>query len=124
LSASAGTPKIAAASSTAVPEPAAPLRRAAAVDRNRELIDRRDQRSVAHLEPRGPRSAGAPEPQHAVRRSEMIELVVGPAREHDALLGIAHHNSLGAELDQHGMPHAGDAVEEDAFSSHTKFHRR
>ena len=48
-------------------------------------------RRIAHLEPREHcASPHVAEPQHALGRREMIELVVRPAHEHVALLGVAH----------------------------------
>ena len=98
LSASAGTPKTRAEQPATrrgeAPgdhlDAAAPLARAAAIDRHGGFIDRGGKRRIAHLEPRERPRAGAAEAQHALGRREMIELVVGPAREHVALLGVAH----------------------------------
>src|SRR5687767_14656603 len=44
----------------------------------------------------------------------MIELAVGPAREHVALLGVAHDHAVGREFDEHRAACAGQAVEENA----------
>src|SRR4051794_18772959 len=44
----------------------------------------------------------------------MIELVVGPARQHVALLGIAHDEAVTRQLDQYRTARAGHAIEENA----------
>ena len=122
LSASAGTPNIAPSKSDTVAatlhaddlDPAAPLVCAAAVDRNRRLIDLRHERRIAHLEPRERLAPDVTKPQHAFGRRQMIEFRVGPAHQHVALFGVAHEYAIGAKLDQHGTARAGHAVEENA----------
>src|SRR5688572_921722 len=44
----------------------------------------------------------------------MIEFAIGPAREHVALLGVAHDHAIRRKLDEHGAARAGHAVEENA----------
>src|SRR4029077_2023955 len=59
-------------------------------------------------------TSGVGEAQHAFGRGEMIEFVVGPAREHVALLGVAHDEAVARQFDQHRTARAGHAVEENA----------
>ena len=121
-SASAGTPKTAASTSDDdrgdAPaddlQPAAPL---ASRRCGRPARTPRRSRSRAPASRTSSRAriarADLAEPQQAGGRREMIELVVGPAREHVAVLVVAHDEDVGRKLDQHGALRAGHAVEED-----------
>src|SRR3954452_13097649 len=53
--------------------------------------------------------------QHTLGPRQMIELIVGPARQHVAMLGITHHDAVRREFHRNGTPRAGLAIEKDSL---------
>ena len=70
---------------------------------------------VANLEPCEHRAAGLAEAEHALGRGHGLELVVRPLGEHGSV-GGTNSQHVGRELDRHGVPRAGRAVEEGAWA--------